>query len=207
MKIAVLGSTGRTGRLLVARSLARGHDVVALARRPEQVGPHPAGSLRVARADVGDPGSVRAAVEGADVVLSGLGVTGKQDPAILVDGAREVASAGVRVIWLASLGMGGTEGALGAVGGALVRRVLRREWDAKRISGRTVREAGGTAVHAGPLTDRPYRGGGRLLRAGAFGPRAIPPRASREGVAALMVAEAETPCFVDEDTVALFDGR
>jgi len=31
LKIAVLGSTGQTGRLLVNQALARGHEVVALA--------------------------------------------------------------------------------------------------------------------------------------------------------------------------------
>ncbi|MFT9093301.1 MAG: NAD(P)H-binding protein, partial [Gluconacetobacter sp.] len=32
MKILVLGATGATGRLIVSRALAEGHDVVALVR-------------------------------------------------------------------------------------------------------------------------------------------------------------------------------
>jgi uncharacterized protein YbjT (DUF2867 family) len=207
VKIAVLGSTGKTGRLIVAHALERGHDVVALARRPEQVRAPASANLRVARADVTDPGSVAAAVEGADVVVSGLGVTKKQDPSILVEGARQIAAAAPRVVWLTSLGMGATRGALGAFNGALLKRVLRHEWDAKDVAGRAVREAGGTTVHAGPLTDKPYRGDGRLLRAGEFRPRAIPPMAPRAGIAALMVAEAESPHFADADTVALFGRR
>ncbi|MGW7073017.1 hypothetical protein ACWGII_32745 [Streptomyces sp. NPDC054855] len=70
------------------------------------------------------------AVAEADVVISGLGLTKKQDPAILSDGARLVASASPRVVWLTSLGMGATEGALGSLNGALLRRILRHEWDA-----------------------------------------------------------------------------
>jgi len=202
MKIAVLGATGRTGMLLVARALERGHDVIALARRPEQA--DISGNLRVVRADVADPGSVAAAVEGADVVLSGLGITKAQDPAILVDGAREIASAAPRVIWLTSLGMGATQGALGTVTGALLERVLRYEWDAKGAAGRVVRDAGGTTVHAGPLTDKSYQGNGNLLRAEDYKPRLLPPLASRAGIADLMVAEAETPRFPDADTVATF---
>ncbi|WP_221359034.1 NAD(P)-dependent oxidoreductase [Streptomyces beigongshangae] len=204
MQIAVLGSTGQTGRLVLARALERGHDVVALARRPELIQVPASGKLRVVRADVHDPGSVAAAVRGADVVVSGLGISKGQDPATLVEGARRLASATPRVIWLASLGMGATEGALGAFGGALLKRVLRHEWDAKKVSGDIVRAAGGTTVHAGPLTGKPYRGNGRLVRAGEFQARLVPPMAPRAGVAALMVAEAETPHFADADTVAVF---
>ncbi|MFE9680758.1 NAD(P)-dependent oxidoreductase [Streptomyces sp. NPDC006285] len=207
MKIAVLGTTGQTGRLLTAHALERGHEVTALARRPEQVSAPASGNLRVVRADVSDPGSVAAAVEGADVVLSGLGVTRKQDSAILSEGARQIASAAPRVIWLTSLGMGATEGALGALNGVLLKRVLRHEWDAKGVAGRAVRDAGGTTVHAGPLTDKPYQGNGRLVRTGDFTPRRIPPMAPRAGIAALMVAEAESPGFTDTDTVAVFDNR
>ncbi len=213
MKIAVLGSTGQTGRLVVAHALERGHEVMALARRPEQVQlpeqarvPASAG-LRVVRADVTDPGSVAAAVEGSDVVVSGLGVTRKQDPAVLSEGARQLASAAPRVIWLTSLGMGATQGALGAFNGALLKRVLRHEWDAKDAADRAIREAGGTTVHAGPLTDGPYRGNGHLVPAEEFAPRMIPPRAPRAGIAALMVAEAETPRFADAAGIALFENR
>jgi len=207
MEIAVLGSTGQTGRLVMARALERGHDVIALARRPQDVQVPPSANLRVVQADVTDPDSVTTAVKGADVVVSALGITRGQDPATLIEGARRTASAAPRVIWLTSLGTGATEGALGSLNGALLKRVLRHEWDAKRVSGDIVRRAGGTTVHAGPLTGRPYRDNGRLVRAEAFGSRVIPPMSPRAGIAALMVAEAETPQFVDLDTIAVFDGR
>ncbi|MCL2733931.1 MAG: SDR family oxidoreductase [Actinomycetia bacterium] len=206
MKIAVLGSTGQTGRLVVARALERGHDVTALARRPEQVDTPVTGNLRWVQADVTRPESVMNAVAGADVIISGLGITKKQDPAVLSDGARLVASAAARVIWLTSLGMGATKGALGSLNGALLKRILRHEWEAKDIAGRAVRGAGGTTVHAGPLTGKPYEGNGRLVRADAYAPRMMPPMAPRAGIAALMVAEAEAPQFADADTVALFNG-
>ncbi|MEU4600322.1 NAD(P)-binding oxidoreductase [Nocardia sp. NPDC023988] len=205
MKIAVLGATGQTGRLLVTCALERGHEVVALARRPDQIEARP--GLRVVRADVAEPGSVPAAVRGADAILSGLGVTKKQDPAILVDGALQIAAAAPRVVWLTSLGMGATEGALGTVNGALLKRLLRHEWEAKNIAGQAIRNAGGTTVYAGPLTGKPYDGSGRLIRADEYRPRMLPPAAPRAGVAALMVAEAEAPRFADTDTVALFGGR
>ncbi|MYS86686.1 NAD(P)-dependent oxidoreductase [Embleya scabrispora] len=207
MKIAVLGSTGQTGRLVIAHALERGHEVMALARRPERIEAPAAANLRVVRADVTDAGSVTAAVEGADVVVSALGITKEQDPAILVEGAREIVSAAPRVVWLTSLGMGATEGALGTFTGTLLKRVLRHEWDAKDVAGRAIRAAGGTTVYSGPLTTKPYQGNGRLVRAEEFKPRMIPPMAPRAGIAALMVAEVETPHFADADTIALFDTR
>ncbi|MEV8372236.1 NAD(P)-binding oxidoreductase [Kribbella sp. NPDC056861] len=202
MKIAVLGSTGQTGRLLVTRALDRGHEVIALARRPDQV--PSATNLQILRADVSDPGSIAAAVEGADVVLSGLGITKKQDPAILIDGARQLAAAAPRVIWLSSLGMGATVGAFGPFTGALLHRVLHHEWDAKDLAGRAIRDAGGTTVYAGRLTDKPYQDNGRLIQATTFEPRMMPPTAPRAGIAALMIAEAEDPQYADSDTIALF---
>ncbi|MFE5942048.1 NAD(P)-dependent oxidoreductase [Streptomyces sp. NPDC056480] len=207
MKIAVLGSTGQTGRLVVARALERGHDVIALARRPERVEIPASGNLRVVQADVTLPGSVANAVAEADVVISGLGITKKQDPTVLTEGARQIADAAPRVIWLSSLGMGATRGALGAFNGALLKRVLRHEWDAKDAAGRAVRDAGGTTVHAGPLNNKPYQGNGRLVRAADYAPRMMPPMTPRAGIAALMLAEAESPRFTDADTVALFDSH
>ncbi|MFF4052754.1 NAD(P)-dependent oxidoreductase [Streptomyces chartreusis] len=207
MKIAVLGSTGQTGRLIVAHALERGHDVIALARRPELVGTSVTGDLRVVQADVTRPESVTTAIAGADVVISGLGITEKQDPTILSDGARLIASAAPRVVWLTSLGMGATEGALGRLNGALLKRILRHEWNAKDVAGRAVRAAQGTTVYAEPLTDKPYADNGRLIKAEDYVPRMLPPVAPRGGIADLMVAEAEVPHFADADTIALFDGR
>ncbi|MEZ4236447.1 MAG: NAD(P)H-binding protein, partial [Myxococcota bacterium] len=78
MRLAVLGSTGGTGKQVVEQALGRGHRVVALARRPEAVTVRH-DRLVVRRADVMDPDSLRDALaplpEGPlDAVVSGLGV-------------------------------------------------------------------------------------------------------------------------------------
>lgn len=71
MKIAVLGGTGRTGRLVVAELLRRGHDVVALARDPAPAGlPEP---VQVVQGDVRDEAALRTLVQGVDAVVSALG--------------------------------------------------------------------------------------------------------------------------------------
>jgi putative NADH-flavin reductase len=76
MNIAVLGATGRTGRLLVAELVQRGHSVSALVRNPDRL-PEAAG-VRVVVGDSRDPAAVAAVLEGADVVVSALGPTAKE---------------------------------------------------------------------------------------------------------------------------------
>jgi hypothetical protein len=73
MKIAVIGANGHTGRIVVKDALARGHQVVAVARTaqlPEPDDPN----LTNARADVRDAGALTRALVGTDAVISALGV-------------------------------------------------------------------------------------------------------------------------------------
>lgn len=79
MRIAMFGANGATGRLLTRRALDTGHAVVAVTRNPEQF-PITDAALTVTEADVRDAGAVTAAVDGADAVLSALGVTFTMDP-------------------------------------------------------------------------------------------------------------------------------
>lgn len=73
MRIVIFGANGQTGRLLTGQALAAGHDVAAVTRRPAQF-PIAHDRLAVVEADVRDAPAVDRAVEGADVVLSALGV-------------------------------------------------------------------------------------------------------------------------------------
>ena len=77
MAVAVLGATGRTGRLLVAELLRRNHRVTVLVRDPAGLGDL-AGRVRTIIGDSRDPGALTALVDGVDAVLSGLGPTGKE---------------------------------------------------------------------------------------------------------------------------------
>lgn len=70
MRVAVLGATGATGRLLVDELMRRGHTVVALARAPDPGGPEP---VTWVAGDARDPGALSALVDGADAVVSALG--------------------------------------------------------------------------------------------------------------------------------------
>ena len=73
MRIVIFGANGQTGRLLTGQALAAGRDVAAVTRRPAEF-PIAHDRLTVVEADVHDAPAVDRAVDGADVVLSALGV-------------------------------------------------------------------------------------------------------------------------------------
>jgi uncharacterized protein YbjT (DUF2867 family) len=71
--ITVFGANGATGRLTVRRALAAGHEVVAVTRHPEAF-PVRAEGLTVWGADATDAAAAAGAIEGAQAVLSSIGV-------------------------------------------------------------------------------------------------------------------------------------
>jgi putative NADH-flavin reductase len=79
MKIAVVGATGRTGRQVVEQALARGDDVIAVARHPGALPRHGPGAA-VAAADVLDRAALAGALAGADAVVSALGIGASRQP-------------------------------------------------------------------------------------------------------------------------------
>src|SRR5262245_49531418 len=102
MKIAVLGSTGGTGKNVVARALAAGHDVVALARRPEAVATKH-DKLVVAKADVHDKEAIAKALVGVDAVVLAVGPSNNRQPGdVISSAARNVVATGVKRVVLES---------------------------------------------------------------------------------------------------------
>jgi nucleoside-diphosphate-sugar epimerase len=65
--IGVLGASGVYGRALVPRLVAAGHTVRALVRRPEAATAAVACGADVGRADIFDPQSLRAALDGCEI--------------------------------------------------------------------------------------------------------------------------------------------
>lgn len=68
MKVALIGPTGFVGSQVLKELLARGHEVVALARTPAKVEPQP--KLTVVQADAKDSAQVAQAVKGVDAVVN-----------------------------------------------------------------------------------------------------------------------------------------
>ena len=83
MKIVLFGATGGTGSKLVERALAAGHDVVAVARRPDAITTkHP--KLRVVTGDVLKPETLDAPIAGADAIISTIGPPNNKQPGTLI---------------------------------------------------------------------------------------------------------------------------
>ena len=73
MTVAVLGGTGRTGRLVVGELVSAGHQVRALVRDPSGA---PEG-VQAVIGDARDPKSLRELVDGCSVVVGALGPVAK----------------------------------------------------------------------------------------------------------------------------------
>ncbi len=127
MKIVIFGANGATGQLLTGQALAAGHQVTAVTRRPAGF-PLSHERLNVVEADVHDPQAVGRAVEGADAVLSTLGVPFTRKPVnVYSDGVRNIAAAMSRhgVKRLVVVSSSATEPHHHADGGFLMNRVLQ----------------------------------------------------------------------------------
>lgn len=71
-RIVVIGATARSSREIIRQAVAAGHEVTALARRPEDIEPrHP--RVRAVQGDVYDRASLEAAIGSGDVVISMVG--------------------------------------------------------------------------------------------------------------------------------------
>ena len=73
MKIVIFGAAGATGRILVERALAQGHEVTAFDRHTAPLTiQHP--KLTLIQGDIFNSAQVEEAIAGQDVVISVLGV-------------------------------------------------------------------------------------------------------------------------------------
>lgn len=70
MKVAVLGASGHAGSEITKELAARGHQVLAVARKPDAI-PQAAGVTPLA-GDASDPTALAALIRGADAVISAL---------------------------------------------------------------------------------------------------------------------------------------
>jgi len=197
MRVLVVGATGRSGRLLAQGAVDRGHDVTALVRAPERLGPL-AARLHVVRGDVLDGGAVSDAVDGREAVLVALGVARRaKDPAVNALGTlnviRSMQRYGVRR--LVVLSASGTRPGRDPEQPWFRERVVkplfeRAAYDELRRTETSVRqsELDWTIVRAPALVDGPARGGYRV------GPGYSLPggrRIARADVAAFMLDELE----------------
>src|SRR5579863_10245102 len=104
MQLTVLAASGGTGLELTRQALERGHTVTAIARTPARIAVPDSPRLTRIPGDVRDPDSMKEALRGSGIVLSGLGVAGGDPPGTLTVGARAVTAAQPgRIIWLGAI--------------------------------------------------------------------------------------------------------
>ena len=206
MRIVVLGATGATGRQVMNAALGRGHEVVALARRPDALADLARPGLTVRPADVHDPDTVTAACADADAVISALGPSRGGPTTTLSAGARAVIAAKPpRLAWMGSFGIGHSHGRAGPLYEFIQRRVLGAGFADKAVADDLAAGPQSTIFHPVMLTGAPASGGvtvvplDQLDRSWRF----MPPRVTRADVAAAMVAEMEQPAYAGR-TVAVY---
>jgi nucleoside-diphosphate-sugar epimerase len=138
MRIVILGANGPTGRLLTKQTLAAGHEVVAVTRRPAEF-PIRDSMLDVVKGDVLDPDALDSVIEGSDAVLSTLGAPfGKQPVEVYSRGVQHTLDAMKKhgVHRLVVVSSGAVTGEDEPTGGFLFNRVLQPY--VTRVLGRTV---------------------------------------------------------------------
>lgn len=194
-RIALVGATGGIGRHVLREALHAGHDVVALARRPDRV-EATSPRLRTVAGDVRDPAAVRALVDGADLVISALGTRRTERPVVAEGTAHLLAAmeaAGVRrLAWISSVGVGDSVDQAAAVSRVfryvIMPTVLRGAFRDLGAAERAVAASPVSAVTVRPtgLTNGP--GTGRWCATTADDRTHTPLRIARADVAAFLVS-------------------
>ena len=201
--VAVLGATGRTGRIFVQEAVTRGHTVKALVRNVNALQDFPQG-VHVIQGDATDESSLQQLIEGADVVVSLLGQTKGSSSDLKVKSTRLSLSImqrkGVkRFFRLASAPIGvrgeGDDPTLGQkllaglaklLGGAMVNDELKASEDVRSSS------VAWTLVRAPILADTPYPG---KYQVGSLG-RKSGRRVSRATLAQFILDEMEKGSYI-----------
>jgi putative NADH-flavin reductase len=104
MNLTIFAATGGIGREILEQAVAAGHAVTAVVRSPQKI----TAPVRVVPADLAtvDPATLKAAVEGADAVLSGLGARSAAEAGVAQRGTQTIIEAmqatGVRRIVVVS---------------------------------------------------------------------------------------------------------
>lgn len=213
MRVAIIGASGKVGRLTVAAATAAGHDVVAVARDPSRV-PEPAGpgTVRRAAADILDPEALLGALGEVDAVVAAFGAPLTLDnvlhvPDLCERGTRNLVGAMAarnvrRLVCMTAIGVGESRGHgrwvfRHVIQPALLQRIFddrERQEDLVRAS-----PTRWTIVRPAELTDGPAA----PVRTIEYGTGKAPEATTiaRAGVANFLIRELELDAFVGRSPV------
>jgi putative NADH-flavin reductase len=165
MRVAVFGATGGTGRSVIRQALDAGDKVTALARHPEALAEF-GDEITVVGGDVQDRTTVAQAVDGAEVVISALGIgmhrhattVYSQGTANIIATMKDVRVARLLVVSTSSLELPAriTERAVAKI----LHRILAKPYADMALMENTVRtsDLDWTLVRAARLTNGPVTG-------------------------------------------------
>jgi putative NADH-flavin reductase len=176
MRLVIFGATGGTGRRLLERAIAEGHEVMALVRNPSKMTAHHQ-RLKIFVGDVFDPRRVQEAVAGNEAVISVLGARQPSNPLHPrspgdPQGPASVGSENIiaamkehglrRFVCQTAWGVGESKEGTGFAGSffmkVLVPPLLRDEYANKEAQERVIRESGLEWIIVRPmiLTNGPW---------------------------------------------------
>jgi uncharacterized protein len=126
------------------------------------------------------------------VAVSAIGIGKGDGPGALVAGARLLAAAPIRTVWLGALGAGMSKRAGGLIYQAVMRLAVGAELAEKAEADQIALHSGATVFHAPDLTDGAISPKRRAVPLADLRRPLLPPRMSRATAAALMLDEAES---------------
>lgn len=202
MKLAIFGASGATGRLLVQQALSAGHHVSVLLRSPDSL---PIDDIRLQRilGQLDQPDAVAAVVQGADAVISVVGMRKGSVQTVCTDAIRNILPAmqqtgTQRLIALSAYGALETQQHSWLI--RLVRKLISEKMRDKDGMEQLVRASttDWTLVRPPALTNGAATGAYRAsteLRPGLTG------RLSRADLAGFMLATAENGSYLRQAPV------
>ncbi|MEV6431624.1 NAD(P)H-binding protein [Nocardia sp. NPDC051463] len=193
--IAVIGASGRTGRIVVEQALARGHRVTAIVRRPGSFSP--ATGLREVIADPTIPGSLHGLLVGHDAVISALGAADRSPTLVYSASITEIIAAmppGGRLLVISSAGLDvpADAGPASRVLAAALHRIMCHTYaDMARMEQLLTESAlRWTAVRPTRLTDKP---GATIPRVSLGAMSKVGPQISRTDLGAYLLDAVDDP--------------
>jgi uncharacterized protein YbjT (DUF2867 family) len=171
MKVVVLGATGATGRLIVGKAVAKGHEVVALVRSREKAADLAGAEL--VEGDARDPVALTRAIAGCDAVISSLGTAMSPFREVTLLSTATRALVGVmaeqnvrRLVCITGLGAGDSRGHGGFFfDWVFLPLMLRKDYQDKNRQEDAIRAStlDWTIVRPTVLNGKPARGGIKAL--------------------------------------------
>jgi putative NADH-flavin reductase len=162
MKIAVFGSTGGNGRLVLADGIRRGHEVTAFAR-DARVLAGVTGLAAVVEGDGRDQSAVGKAIAGQDAVIVTVSGRGEADVITAIAATVTAAMASLGVSRLVATSAYGIVATRPYVAAGLVRRIFAKQFADQAAADAIIiaSELDWTILRGTRLTGKPANGPGR----------------------------------------------